>query len=307
MVKGHDSAKRPARKAPAIRRPSHRRLRFDRTPVGTTYPQREAAKSLWAILRRRLLEEHGVVCTACGYVPPTAGELDGHEVYSYRGGGVIRLESIQLLCWKCHHAVHLENSAYRKRDRAQWKWEEEHPLTGRRRSWSSAECRAMDAVADEAATAYREELLKHYRKVNGVTRRQCERDWENAIPPGDITGLWRANRVAWAEAVKNDPDLSRQRQLGMIKPDLGRARMDYGPFEDEMEERRARREQAVLVKLDDPEITEQWNRMTADERGEFDGPKDFATMVWPREDEGFELFPDHECPEATAMWEDTFG
>jgi hypothetical protein len=267
-------------------------LAFDRTPMMATTPLRKVAKSLWAKLRRRLLEEHSVVCMACGYVPPAVGELEGHEVHSFPGGGVIRLEAILLLCRKCHHAVHLERSVSWERDRARWKWEEEHPLTGKRRSRSNEDLKAMAAAGDEAVAVYREAMLKHYCKVNRVTRRQCERDYERAVPPEDIMQLREASRVAWKEAAENDPDLLRQVQLGLITPLLGRARMDYGPFEDEMErgralvdERRKRREQAMLVELDDPEITEQWNRMTPDERRDFDGPENFAFHVWAREDD----------------------
>ena len=313
MVKGHDSAKAPARKAPARRGPSRHPLVFDRTPPMATTPLRKVAKSLWGRLRRRLLEKHGLVCMACGHVPPKAAELEGHEVHSFPGDGVIRLELILLLCRKCHHTVHLERSVSWERDGARRKWQEEHPLPLTRKRRRVSELEEFDRQAwnagDEAAAVYREAMLKHYCKVNGVPRRQCERDYERALPPEDIMQLRKTRRAAWKEAAKNDPDLLRRAQPGeMILPDFTHARMDYGPFEDEMEksravveERRERRAQAVLVELDDPEITEQWNRMTPDERRDFDGPEDFANMVWGREDAGFELFPDHECPWDIAM------
>jgi len=223
------------------------------------------------------MQEHGVVCMACGYVPPMARELEAHEIHSYPGSGVIKLETIVLLCRKCHHTVHLERSVSWARDRARWKWESEN-----RAPRNLKVLQAMGVEADEAAATYREEMLAHYCKVNRVTRRRCERDYENALPPDDI------------------------KQLGADFRSRGRttlARMDYGPFEDEVKKTRAR----IAERREREEITQLWNRMTPEERLQFDGPEDFADWLSDQEDVGFELLPDHECPWDTAMWRDTFG
>jgi hypothetical protein len=258
-----------------------------------TTPLRKTHKSLWARLRCKLLEEHGLVCMACGYVPPKVGELEGHEVHSFPGGGVIKLELILLLCRKCHHTIHLERSVFWERDVARWKWADEHRPTDKRqlRSWpTSAALKEMSAVGDAAARAYREEMLNHYCKVNRVTRQRCERDFENAKPPENVMALGRPN------------------------PTRRLAQMDYGPFEGELEavraraeERLSRREARVLEELDDPEITERWNKMTREERDEYGDPEEFAFWVHADEDCGYEFLPDHEAPWATAMWRDTFG
>lgn len=242
-----------------------RRLAFDRTPMSATTPLRTAAKSLWARLRRKLLQEHGMICMACGYVPPTIGELEGHEVHSFPGGGVIKLEAILLLCRKCHHAVHLERSVSGARDQARWKWEEEHPLSGKRRFRSLAEVKVMVAAVDAATAAYREAMIVHVCKVNHISRRQCECDFEKATPPPDIMQLCEVNRAAWQDRAKNDLELLHQIQLGMITPLLSRARMDYGPFADDfalVEKRRAlareKREQLWACEdLEDPSLY-QW-------------------------------------------------
>lgn len=147
---------------------------------------------------------------------------------------------------KCHHTIHLERSLSLERDRAWHEWKET-PRPHR--------VEDLQALKNEAETAYREEMLAHYCKVNRVTRRRCERDYEDALPPDDI------------------------RQLRVAK-------MDYGPFTDDIEkslseERQKHRKRTVPT-----------DRMSREEleHGEV----------------GFQLLPDHECPWDTAMWRDTF-
>lgn len=68
----------------------------------------------------------------------------------------------------------------------------------------------MEAAVSKATTEYLEEMIRHYCEVNRVTRRQVDQDYENALPRDNILKL------------------------------SGVARMDYGPYTDEINKTRAR-------------------------------------------------------------------
>jgi hypothetical protein len=118
----------------------NRALEFDPTPAGlVSRPLRTSYKSIWAGIRRGLLKEHGAVCSVCKHVAEQERHIHCHEVYSFPDE-VVRLEQVDLLCWRCHDAVHFERT--------------------------NARCQSK--YADEIAT--------HYCGVNGITKEEFERD-----------------------------------------------------------------------------------------------------------------------------------
>lgn len=70
-------------------------------------------------------------------------------------------------------------------------------------------------------------------------------------------------------------------------------KLDFGPYEDGAAVARERRSRWQI-----------WNSVPEGERGSF---RDFCDELDDLEDYGFEYLLDHEYPEATAMWRDTFG
>jgi len=264
---------------------------------------------MWSRLRAALLKEHGLVCTACGYAAPTARDLEGHEVWSYPGNGVIRLEAIQLLCKKCHHAVHLQRSVGWARDIARRELEAEHPAPelpeerySKRGAWlgmysasgerltieeveqhyaarSAAQTAIWDA-ADKAGEEYREEMLRHYCKVNCVTRKQCDRDWERAQPPEDIMRL----------APRGKPRVP--------------AQMDYGPFKDELAKTVARRTLRVEQGRPDPyAAARRAQKAMKDHPGEWEVWQSLTSYDRAYYDNDFEVFLEHQGEEDDALYE----
>jgi hypothetical protein len=255
-----------------------RKLMFDRAVLPGQSLRRQERK-LFARLRKGLLAKANGRCTACRSKSPKVSELEAHEVYSYPGKGIVRLKKIALLCRPCHRAVHL--------DRSMW----------------IASLYVPIRKAEEAKQAERKRLLTHYCKVNGVTRRQAERDWEQAKPPYDLKELDFGPYKAEVARAAN----RRYRWQGWISLPQG----DRGSFLSFCEQ---------FDKLEDEVFDEfgvdidqeqhlphwqEWISLPQEKRGSF---RTFCEDALNDEfaDEFYEFLPDHEYPEDTAMWRDTF-
>jgi hypothetical protein len=133
--------------------------------------------------------------------------------------------------------------------------------------------RRLEQAVKEAEETYRAEMVRHYCEVNGVSLEQCEGDLRQARPP-----------KGWE-----------------IKPGK-KATMDYGPYQKEVD---------CFLDRRYADGGQRWQRQQEEarirnaERKKDLGEEDMAES----EDmaEPFEMLPDHECPEDTAMWRDTFG
>jgi hypothetical protein len=91
-----------------------RLLEFDTTPAGlVTRPLSKAYKSVWANLRKALLNEHGAECQVCRHVAAAQRHICCHEVYTFPNKTLVRLDRVVLLCWPCHDATHFERTQRR--------------------------------------------------------------------------------------------------------------------------------------------------------------------------------------------------
>ena len=124
-----------------------RLLELDTTPAGlVTRPLSKAYKSVWASLRKALLKEHGAACQVCKHVAEAQRHIHCHEVYAFPNNTVVRLERVELLCWRCHDATHFE----------------------RTKRWCGKE--------------YVQEIASHYRAVNGdLSEKAFEGDLEKTF------------------------------------------------------------------------------------------------------------------------------
>jgi hypothetical protein len=240
--------------------PKARKIRFELGYRMLPVPSlRRQFPKLWERLRKEALDKYHRKCK-CGYVPPKTSELEAHEVYSFPGGGVIRLEKIVLLCRKCHHMVHLDRSLDFERRRA-----------FREAKQAGLSDRLAEQKAAAAVEVYREDMLAHYCKVNGVARQEAEDDWEKATPPEDVKPY----------ALRDGKGVERE------------IKFSYGPYEEEVTRLIWRR---------------QWRDMGPQDRWNYGNSfEDFCDANDDDLADCYEFVPDHEHPEATAMWRDTFG
>lgn len=71
--------------------------------------RRAIPKSQWAKIRKKVIDERGLVCETCGKVAAESGKIFAHEVWEYvtsSDQAVAHLTGVVLSCWHCHAVEH---------------------------------------------------------------------------------------------------------------------------------------------------------------------------------------------------------
>ena len=133
-----------------------RRLPFSLVPTGLWKRNLRNAmgKKRWQKLRKELLNGRDLVCDVCRTHVDSASDLKGHEQWQYfekeGAQSIAKLIGVSLVCELCHDAEHFGRIQSLRRD---------------------------GEVSDNRVN----QIIGHYCRVNGVSRRQFDEDFALAL------------------------------------------------------------------------------------------------------------------------------
>ena len=254
------------------------------SPIWTPPALRHIALGAWPGIRKSLLKERGPICEICGFVAEEPRYIDAHEVFEYLDDGAIRLARIQLLCKRCHDCKHFDQLLSMEK-----------------------------AGVREAGRS--EKVIKHFCHVNGCSRAEFENSLEasrrrteelrrryGSDVPADQIDYGPYNYIV-TRPRRPGPSLNWWSVMQRVKKYAreGRFGADGNVFDiydyDEI---------ADAVRYDDHTRDEIVRLASArDYKGAHKAIVALMEEVW--DDDGRELFPDHEIPEAMHMWREMFG
>jgi hypothetical protein len=263
--------------------PADNRLTLTVAPIWTPPALRHVAPGRWPRIRKTLLKERGPICEICGFAAEEPRYIDAHEVFEYLDDGTILLAGIQLLCKRCHDCKHFDQLLSMEK-----------------------------AGIREAGRA--ETVIEHFCRLNGCSRAEFEDSLETSrrrseelrrrygsdVPPAQVD-YGPYNEIVSRSRRPGSP-LNWWHVMQRIKKYAreGRFTVDRGNVFDH----RDYDEIADALRYDDytrDEIVRLGNAQ--DWRGAYAA---IVALMEEMMDDG-ELFPDHECPEATHMWQEMFG
>jgi hypothetical protein len=268
-----------ARKKPPItREPTPRLLAFDSTPAGLiTKSLRKPFGGVWGRLRREHFANGGLSCEVCLAVETEARLIHGHEVHSFPNPETVRLERVAFLCTRCHDAIHFERTL--KYCRAPYL-----------RTISDHYCKNNGGLSEQK---FRQDYNDTFNKMLSIRKFYGGSKARPAIDYGPFTELVEKSmqrKQAWR--------LSYQGQMKTIEKFLYTSTEsdDYvdGDWILETAADHEQTRQELATHLD--------ARYFAAARAAID---DILSEIYA--DSDFEMLPDREYPQATAMWRDTFG
>jgi hypothetical protein len=251
------------------------------SPIWTPPALRRVVPGKWPGIRKSLLKERGAICEICGFAAEESRYIDAHEVFEYLDDGMIRLASIQMLCKRCHDCKHfdqllsMEAAGIREAGRAE---------TVIEHSCHVNRCSRADFEENLQASRQRSEEL---RQIYGSDLS------ENEVHYGPYHNFVTRPRkpLNWWGALQRIRKLAKAGRLGADAAEFWRV------YEGEIID---------TVREDDP-VREEIARLA--NAKDYEGAHEAvaALLVEIGGDDGWEFLPDHECPQATHMWRETFS
>jgi hypothetical protein len=244
----------------------------------------------WQKVRASLIQERGLRCETCAEVPQRKVYLQVHEIWEHSAKGSTLID-LRLLCWFCHACQHYDMYA----------------------------AGGIQGVREDAS----QRIKEHYCRINGVSGTAFEAHFKKALQAAfsvNIAGIAEIDYGIYAPLMQQRQEAqqkwlqTRVGEMRVIQKFLDRHRREFD--EDKPEKHDFHPDDDDWIVDDDDWIVDvaRDHEETRQELASHLNARNYATaremiveILSELRDDGFEMLPDHECPEATAMWNDAFG